>query len=260
MNSKSKTKIHRRIGRNAHRLTFCRVFSIWFEIYDPKMHYMLSIRPFSIRFNLFGNRFLFCRCFKSLSLSLALSTSVCLCALALSLSARSFGNPFECFHCMHMEILDMLLVTMFQFLSVWNLKLQEVLGFLHKIRFFRIILLLCMLPLCRLFLPFFLLFGCIFFHVGRERINCKTIQFIQKCFFALAQRYRWQQNCHTTSKKERNRTYLTALMALLYMHFLFSFVFFLHFTLYFIIYIFVVVVIVVCSSFIFICLKIAKEI
>lgn len=154
MDSKSKTKIHRRIGRNAHRLTFCRVFSIWFEIYDPKMHYMLSIRPFSIRFNLFGNRFLFCRCFKSLSFSASLFLLACVHSLCLYQLAHSEIH-LNVFHCMHMEILDMLLVTMFQFLSVWNLKLQEVLAFLHKIRFFRIILLLCMCCPCAVyFFPF----------------------------------------------------------------------------------------------------------
>lgn len=128
----------------------------------------------------------------------------------------------------------MLLCFNFFPFGTWNFK--KCLDFCIKYAFFASFCCCACCPCAVYFFPFFCSLDAFFFHVGRERINCKTIQFIQKCFFALAQRYRWQQNCHTTSKKERNRTYLTALMALLYMHFLFSFVFFFFFTFHFVLY------------------------
>lgn len=56
--------------------------------------------------------------------------------------------------------------------------------------------------------------------VERERINCKTIQFIQSAlYFCSVQRCRWQQNSRKASQRQHSRNkktiYSTGLMALL---------------------------------------------
>lgn len=173
---------------------------IWFQIYDAMIHWHgFRSKPFSIRFNLFS---------------------------------AIWTKRFSPFHFLYATLLDATccysLYIPFHF-ATWNFKKRLYFCIKYASCIFLFLLLFCVLfVVCsccfvhrsfRCFSHIFFLFFCMCL-VERERINCKTIQFIQKCFIFLlcatmSMTTKQSQSESTQSKTKKKSFYSAGLLALL---------------------------------------------